>query len=53
MFSLMESFPCDFPQIIYIPVTETEVICTISSIKKKTSCGYDGLSNTILKLYGE
>jgi len=25
-------------------------MCTISSLKNKTSCGYDGLSNKILKL---
>jgi len=35
-----------------IPVEETEVICIISSLKNKTSCGYDDLSNNILKLCG-
>ena len=50
MFSLRESFPYEFPQIINIPVTEAEVICAISSLKNETLCGYDGLSNKILKL---
>jgi hypothetical protein len=52
MFSLRESFPYEFPQIINIPITETEVIWTTSSIKNKTPCGYDGLSNEMLKLCG-
>ena len=30
----------------------TEVTCTISSLKNKTSCGYVGLFNKILKLSG-
>ena len=47
MFSLRESFPYEFPQIIDIPVTKAEVIC---ALKIKTACGYDGLSNKILKL---
>ena len=34
IFSLRESFPHKFPQIINIPITETEVICTTSSLKK-------------------
>ena len=34
-FSLRESFHYEFPQIINLPVTETEVICTISSLKIK------------------
>ena len=50
MFSLRESLPYDFPQITNIPITEAEVVCTISSLKNKTSCGYDGLSSKILKL---
>ena len=52
MFSLRESFPYEFPQIINMPITETKVICTISSLKNKTLCGYDGLSNKLLKLHG-
>ena len=34
MLSLRESFPYEFPQIINMPIIETEVICTISSFKK-------------------
>jgi len=30
MFSLRESFPYEFPQIINIPITEAEVICATS-----------------------
>jgi hypothetical protein len=33
-------------------LTEAEVICTITSLKNKNSCSYDGLSNKILKLCG-
>jgi hypothetical protein len=50
MFSLRESFPYEFSQIIKIPITVAEVICAISSLKNKTSCGYDGLFNDKLKL---
>ena len=46
----MVSFLREFSQIISIPVIETEVICTIFSLKNKISCGYDGLSNKILNL---
>jgi hypothetical protein len=35
--SLRESFPREFPHIINIPITEADVICTISSLKNKTS----------------
>ena len=45
MFSLRESFPYEFPQITNIPITETKVTCTISSLKNITSCGYDSLYN--------
>jgi hypothetical protein len=38
--------------VINIPITEAEVICTISSLKNKSLCSYDDLSNKILKLYG-
>jgi hypothetical protein len=50
--SLRESFPYELPQIPNIPITEAEVISTVSSLKNKTSCGYDGLSNKILRLCG-
>jgi hypothetical protein len=36
LFSLTESFPYELSQIINIPITDTEVICTISSLKNKT-----------------
>ena len=52
IFSLKESFPYEFLQIINIPMTETEVKYNVYSLKNKTSCGYDGLSNKILKLCG-
>jgi len=52
MCSLTELFRYEFPHIISIPMNETEVICTISSLKNKTLCGYGGLSNKILKLCG-
>ena len=52
LFSLRESFPHAFSQIISIPITDTEVLCTISSLKNKTSCIYECLSNKILKLCG-
>jgi len=52
IFSLRESFPYEFLQIINITMTETEVICKIYSLKNKTSCGYDGLSYKTLKLCG-
>ena len=35
MFSLTESFPNKFPLITNIPITKTEVTCTISSLKNK------------------
>jgi hypothetical protein len=50
LFSLRESFPYEFPQTINIPITEVQVICAICLLKNKTLCGYDGLSNKILRL---
>ena len=46
---LKESFPHEFPQIINIPVTESEAFCTIPSLKNNTSRGYDGLPSKTLK----
>jgi hypothetical protein len=46
---LNKSFPDGFPEMISIPVTESEIICTIASLKNKGSYGYDGMSNKLLK----
>jgi hypothetical protein len=40
-------------EIVNIPITEAEVINTINTLKNKTSCGYDGVSNKIIKLCGD
>ena len=32
-----------------IPITETEIKTIIRSLKSKSSAGYDGISNTVLK----
>jgi hypothetical protein len=37
-----------FPEMINIPITESEIICTIASLKNKGSYGYDGISNKLL-----
>jgi hypothetical protein len=50
---LREAFPSDLPQIINIPITVSEVTCSILSLKSKNSCGCDGLSNKMLKLCGQ
>jgi len=52
IFSLRESCPHEFPQIINIPITGTEDNMHNIFIKNENSCGFDGLSNTILKLCG-
>jgi hypothetical protein len=40
-------------EIVNIPITEAEVINTINTLRNKTSCGYDGVSNKINKLCGD
>jgi hypothetical protein len=50
---LHKSFPHGFPDIPNIPVTESEIICTIKSLKNKDSSGYDGITNRILKVWGQ
>jgi hypothetical protein len=49
--SLKDFFSRDFPEMIVIPITEAEIICTFASIK--SSSGYDGISNRILKFCGK
>jgi hypothetical protein len=39
-----------FPDTINVPIMETEVLCTINSMKKNNSSGYDEISNKLLKL---
>jgi hypothetical protein len=46
---LNKSFPGGFPEMINIPIIETETICTIASLKNKGSYGCDGISNKMLK----
>jgi hypothetical protein len=50
---LQECFSDKFPEIVNIPVTAAEVLSSVLSLKNKTSCGYDGLSNKIIKLCGK
>ena len=35
---------------VIIPITEAELVCTISSLTYKNSAGYVGISNKIIKL---
>jgi hypothetical protein len=48
-----ECSAANISDIVNIPVTKAEVLSTINSLKNKTSCGYDGVSNKIVKLCGE
>jgi hypothetical protein len=50
---LHNSFPQGFSDMPNIPTTESEIICTIKSLKSKDSSGYDGISNRILKVCGQ
>jgi hypothetical protein len=50
---LQNSFPHGLPDMPNIPITESEIICTIKSLKSKDSSGYDGISNRILKVCGQ
>jgi hypothetical protein len=36
-----------------IPVTKVEIICAFASLKNKSSSGYDGILNRILKSCGK
>jgi hypothetical protein len=37
---LQSSFPKGFPKMVVIPITEAELLSTISSLKSKNSSGY-------------
>ena len=47
-FSCKAAFPQGFPEIIKIPITESEVKCTIKVLKNKNSSGYNGISTKII-----
>jgi hypothetical protein len=54
--SLLERrFAYEYSNMVVIPITESELICTVASIKNKNknSSGYDGVSNKILRLCGQ
>jgi Notch-like protein len=53
LLSLNNFFFRDFPDIVVIPITEAEIICTFASLKNKSSSGYDGISNRIVKFCGK
>jgi hypothetical protein len=48
---LKEAYPNKTTEMKIILVTEIEMINTIKFLKIKTSSGYDGISNKILKCY--
>jgi hypothetical protein len=50
---LKKSLSNGFSEMINIPVTEAEIIHTITSLKSKSSTGYDGISDKISKLSGQ
>jgi hypothetical protein len=48
--SLKEVFPIRFHEIINIPITESEIKCTIKILKNNNSSGYAEVSNKIIKV---
>ena len=46
---LKDSFPTIFPNLNIIPITEAEIKSIISSLKPKTSSGYDKITSKIIK----
>jgi hypothetical protein len=50
---LRSSFPNGFSTLKVVPITDAEVLCTRTSLKNKHSTGYNGISNSILKLCGQ
>jgi hypothetical protein len=43
----------NFTEMEVIPVTESEIICAISSLKNTNSSGCEGISNKMLRLCGK
>jgi hypothetical protein len=50
---LKRRFANEYSDMIVIPITESELICIIASMKNKNSFGYDDVSNKILRLCGK
>lgn len=50
---LRNLLPDSFPEMIVIPITEGEIVCTIASLRNKNSSDYDGISNKVIKLFRE
>jgi hypothetical protein len=36
-----------------VQINESEIICTTASLKTNNSSGYNGVSNKILRIYGQ
>jgi hypothetical protein len=50
---LRNLYPLNFTEMEVIPITESEIICTISSLKNKNSSVCDVISNKMLRLCGK
>jgi hypothetical protein len=49
---LRNLYPFNFTEMEVIPVTESEIICSVSSLKNTNSFGCEGISNKMLRLCG-
>jgi len=47
---LRNLYQFNFTEMEVIPITESEIICTISSLKNKNSSACEGISNKMLRL---
>jgi len=50
---LRNLYPFNFIEMEVIPITESEIICTISSLKNTHSSGCEGISNKMLRVCGK
>jgi hypothetical protein len=53
LLSLNNSSSQDFPDMMIIPITESEIFSTFASLKNRSSSGYEGISNRTLKFCGK
>jgi len=48
---LLQSYlPHSSPEMLNIPITETDTVCTINSMNSKNSSGFDEISNKLWKI---